>query len=478
MLGRLAAVAAGAALVATGLAGASTNFQLVRLSVDPYTNSTSQHKTEVEPDTFAFGSTMVVTFQVGRFSSGGSSNIGFATSTDSGATWTNGFLPGTTVYATPPGPYARISDPSVAYDAKHGVWIIAGLAIDNSVTGVGVTASRSLDGGLTWQNPVVVATTNGGFADKDWITCDDTPTSPFYGNCYAEWDDAGFGGVIHMNTSTDGGATWGPTRNTANNATGIGGQPVVGPNGTVVVPIDSQSSNDIIYFRSTDGGATWSTTTRVATITAHSSSGGFRNPDLPSAEVDKRGKVYVAWFDCRFRTSCSANDIVYAIIKPSGAVTSVKRVPIDPVTSNVDHFTPGIAVDPTAGGSRTRIGITYYYLPVANCGSTCELDIGFISSTDGGTTWSTATQLAGPMQPSWFPSAGGRMYGDYISTSFMGGGAFPGIIVGQAPTTKFHVSAYTVNPGLLADGGGVVANEAPVPGAASDYPLSPPLTAN
>src|SRR5437867_6776393 len=126
----LAVIAAGVALIATGLAGAT--LRLVRLSTDPYTNTTSQHKTEVEPDTYAFGSTMVATFQVGRFSTGGASNIGFATTTDSGASWTNGFLPGTTKYATPAGPYDRISDPSVAYDAKHGVWIISGLAISES----------------------------------------------------------------------------------------------------------------------------------------------------------------------------------------------------------------------------------------------------------------------------------------------------------------------------------------------------------
>src|SRR5690348_12077933 len=62
---------------------------LVQLSSDPYTNSTSQHKTEVEPDTFAFGSTFVSTFQVGRFFNGGASNIGFATSTDGGKSFTS-----------------------------------------------------------------------------------------------------------------------------------------------------------------------------------------------------------------------------------------------------------------------------------------------------------------------------------------------------------------------------------------------------
>src|SRR5689334_6041354 len=32
---------------------------LTRISSDPYTNPTSNHKTQVEPDTFAFGTTVV-----------------------------------------------------------------------------------------------------------------------------------------------------------------------------------------------------------------------------------------------------------------------------------------------------------------------------------------------------------------------------------------------------------------------------------
>ncbi|HEX9131081.1 MAG TPA: hypothetical protein VF844_02190, partial [Ktedonobacteraceae bacterium] len=32
---------------------------IVQISSDPYTNTSSQHQTEVEPDTFSFGSTLV-----------------------------------------------------------------------------------------------------------------------------------------------------------------------------------------------------------------------------------------------------------------------------------------------------------------------------------------------------------------------------------------------------------------------------------
>src|SRR5512136_981286 len=183
---------------------AFANATLVQISSDPYTNTTSQHRTEVEPDTFASGKTIVSAFQVGRFFDGGSSNIGFATSTNGGKSWTQGFLPGTTVFATPAGIYARTSDPTVAFDARHGVWLISYLGLFPNGNGaeVDVLVSRSTDG-LTWGNPVVV-NADGHFNDKNWTACDNSASSPFYGNCYTEFDDNTLGDLIQMSTSRDG----------------------------------------------------------------------------------------------------------------------------------------------------------------------------------------------------------------------------------------------------------------------------------
>ena len=118
------------------------------LSTDPYTNPTSQHHTEVEPDTYSFGSTEVSAYQAGRFfSGGGSTNIGWAVSHDAGVTWKTGFLSGTTVYVG--GTYDSISDPSVAYDPMHNVWLISSLGLTKT-RGNDVLVSRSTDGGVTW----------------------------------------------------------------------------------------------------------------------------------------------------------------------------------------------------------------------------------------------------------------------------------------------------------------------------------------
>src|SRR5579864_1311645 len=135
----LLSVAMLVALVSASLAlaapAAPATITLKHISTDPYTNSTSQHKTEVEPDNYSNGSTIVNAFQEGRFFDGGASNTGWATSTNNGSTWAHGSLPGTTVFATPPGIYARVSDPAVVYDAKHSTWLISSLGLQNGPGG-------------------------------------------------------------------------------------------------------------------------------------------------------------------------------------------------------------------------------------------------------------------------------------------------------------------------------------------------------
>jgi hypothetical protein len=391
------------------------------ISNDPYTNLDSQHKTQLEPDSFAFGNTIVAVSQSGRYvNGGGASNIVFASSQNAGRTWTTGGLPGTTVYQG--GPWPRISDPSIAYDPQDGVWLALGLGIDSFGTGHILLVNRSTDGGVTWSNPVTAAESTGSFWDKTWIVCDTWASSPFYGNCYIQYDDAGAGNTMRMVTSTDGGVTWGSIRTPSGGPSGLGGQPVVQPNGTVIVPYSGNGGSER-SFRSTDGGATWSSSTLIAGVTEHNVNGNMRTFSLPSAEVDGAGKVFVAWQDCRFRSGCPANDIVYSTSTDGLTWSAVTRIPIDPTNSNIDHFLPGIAVDRATSGSTGHLAVGYYYFPVSNCGQNCDLTFGFTSSIDGGATWTPGRQVSGPMDIPWIANTNqGRMVGDYISSSFTGDG--------------------------------------------------------
>jgi hypothetical protein len=440
------------------------------ISSDPYRNASSFHQTEVEPDTFSYGSTIVATFQVGRFIDGGASNIGWATSTNSGGSWQNGFLPGTTTYSDPPGQYARISDPSVAYDAKHDTWLIATLAIDSSVTPTAVLVSPSTDGGLTWGSPVAVATiTTGQAFDKEWIACDDTPASTFYGTCHVEWDDNGMGNALYLSFSGDGGATW--TASAVPPAPVIGGQPVVQPNGTVVVPIGDADPSHIESFVSDNGGVSYAGPFAVATISEHIVGGNLRTSPLPSAEVDGTGIVYVVWQDCSFESNCSANDIVMSRSSDGRHWSPVVRIPIDPIGGGVDHFIPGIAVDRDTSGTTAHLALTYYYYPSANCDtSTCQLDVGFVSSTDGGAHWTAPLQLAGPIHLRGLPlTTQGYMVGDYISTSISNGKAYS--VFATAKGTACTIGINSCEESIVAVANGLNSSSGLLFRAGLDHPV-------
>ena len=445
---------------------------LVRVSTDIFTNAASKHKTEVEPDTYAFGSTIVSTFQTARVPAGGSADIGFATSTDGGTTWTHGYLPGlTTNYKN--GTFFAVSDPSVAYDPKHGVWLILSLPITTNETAIDVAVSSSPDG-LNWANPVIVD--KSGVDDKPWITCDTTSTSPFYGNCYAEWDQGFSTGLVQMSTSTDGGKTWSAGKGTADGLAGIGGQPLVQPDGTVVVPIESDFTGGIVAFTSTNGGTSWTSSAPVASIDARGQDGGLRSPQLISATVDGGGTIYVVWSDCRFRTGCpsstSTDDIVMSTSTDGVHWSAVSRIPIDATTTTVDHFIPGIGADPNTSGSTAHLAMTYYYYPKASCGNSCQLEVGFTVSEDGGQTWTAGAHLAGPMQLSWItPSDLGQMVADYLAVAYSNGNPYGIFALALAPSgsTLNEFMATTTAPLLTSP-------DEPRFSSAGETPVSHPTT--
>jgi len=212
---------------------------------------------------------------------------------------------------------------------------------------------------------------------------------------------------------------------------------VVQANGTVIVPINNANETAVLAFTSTNGGTSWGSTVTVAGISHHTEAGGLRSGALITAEIDGASKVYVVWSDSRFERGGRANDLVMSTSTNGTSWTAVARIPADPVGSGVDHFIPGIAVDRSTSGTTAHLVVAFYYYPVAKCtSSTCKLDVGSSSSTDGGATWTATMNITGPMTLSWLPNTTqGRMVGDYISADFAGGTvAFPAFAVASAPT--------------------------------------------
>lgn len=386
----------------------------VEISTDPFDNPQSQHMTEVEPHVFTYGSTVVAAFQQGRYFDGGCSDIGFATSVDQGVSWQHGSLPGLTRFAGGDR-YDSVSDPAVAYNARFGLWLVVTLPVGGPSA---IFISRSADG-LSWDFPVTAASGGGwSFFDKPWIACDNSESSPFFGNCYIEWDEVFQGDLVLMSTSTDGGATWSEPATTTDSANGLGGQPLVQPDGRVVVSY--RGFDGIACFISEDGGNSWSQSVQISSLSEHNVAGELRAIALPSAAIDGDGTVYVAWADCRFRSSCRANDIVISTSSDGLVWSSPSRVPLEAVSGPGDYFIPGLGADRNTFAPTVSLALVYYHYPQANCSpASCRLIGGFVTSSDGGQSWSAPIDLTDPISLDWLADTNqGRMVGDYLGANY------------------------------------------------------------
>jgi hypothetical protein len=391
----LAGSLAALALVGTATAARPVPLRLVRVAVDRTTTQGSQHATIVEPDAAAAGSRIVTTFQVGRLFGGSSTSIGFARSTDAGRTWRSGVL-------APIAGSVR-SDPVVAYDGVHGRWLIAVLVNSASTSSLAVYTSAD---GLAWAPPVTAVayprddSGEGTSLDKEWLACDNA------GRCYLAYTDLAHGHEnVGVQSTSDGGATWSVPVLLEIDADQVSPavQPVVGPSGELVIAFFEDGLVEAV--RSTDGGVTFAPRERIADL-RFAPTRPLRGFSLPSATIDGAGQVYVAWPDCRFRASCSANDIVWSTSAAPGTWTPVRRA-----TRGTANFTlPDIA---SAG---SRLALSYYALRPSG------LDVYLATSKTAGSTWSAARRLNPKrMQLAWLAqTASGRMVGDYMGTVFSG----------------------------------------------------------
>ena len=379
-----------------------------RLSRDPYTTAGAQHETQVEPDSFTFGRTTVATFQVGRRFDGAATNVGWAATTNDGASWRSGLLPGLTTASLPPGPNTRASDPVVAYDAAHATWLISTLALEGPMTRLAINRSTN---GATWSaasNALEERAAEGIAFDKNWLACDNTASSPFYGRCYLVYTHSSDRDMLAVSWSSDGGLTW-STPVDIGARPGVGVFPAIRPTGEVVVVYLLQGGGfSIAASRSADGGATWGASVRIAEV-----DGGCRIPDfrafsLPSADVDRSGRVWASWHDCESPGS-SRNNAVFVSTSPDGVQWSAPVA----VTRGRNAVLPAIGTDAATG----RVAIAYMHSRAAG------IDVERVESPGAPTTWSPARRLSAHSMPlRWMPdTTSGRMLADYISVHYARG---------------------------------------------------------
>lgn len=279
----------------------------------------------------------------------GNVKCGYYASLDGGLTWTDGVLPESN--------YPFQGDPTVAHCADGSVAYVC-LSFSGAYQPHGLFFYRSTDGGQTWTAPRAVLNRPTGFpfADKEWVQCDRTPTSPYANRIYVTWTDFGISGSpILLRRSADAGATWSANVRVSDGASCQGSVIAVGPDGDVYVAWDN--GPDLGFDRSADGGQSFGTDRIPASVVDIPADPVFRRNSFPTMDVDRsagphRGTIYIAWSDNRNGDP----DVLLVRSEDGGSTWSTPiRVNDDPLGNGADQFFPWLAVDPEG-----RVVVTYF----------------------------------------------------------------------------------------------------------------------
>ena len=162
-----------------------------------------------------------------------------------------------------------------------------------------------------------------------------------------------------------------------------------------------------------------------------------------------------------FRTRLLVAATAVALVSLVGGVAALANVPLTQISS--DSFNAR-----TPGQHRTEVEPDTFA-----SGSTIVSAFQVGRFNNGGATWSSSTQLAGPMSLSWLPTTTqGVMVGDYISTSFAGGPAHGVIAVASPPSshTGLFDQAMFTPTGVSVSGGTTSSTADAIVSTGSDHP--------
>ena len=190
-------------------------------------------------------------------------------------------------------------------------------------------------------------------------------------------------------------------------------------------------------------------------MTAGHSVPQIRTSLLPTSAMDGAGNIYVVWQTRSFRVGSVAstpNDIAMSVMpaptdaKPEPAVRRAGSDPDRGRQHEREHerpLHPGDRGRPEHVGrhrapralllqlTRSRRAAT---LDPENPANQCELRVGFVSSTDGGATWSDPLYLASMGLPDLVRSSQGLMVGDYSTAD----------VIPAGPNAGNAISAFAV----------------------------------
>ena len=322
---------------------------------------------------------------------------GFYTSTDGGATWTVGLLPGLVRGNTSaPGSYESAGDPAIAAGPNNTFWY-ANLAFNRGDNANSVWVSRSTNGGSTWTSTPVLQTSAAGgatlFNDKEWVAAD--PTDSTGRTAYVTWTQfhTSTTGVtqsspIVISKTTDGGAHWSTPMQVSPAIQDQGSQVQVGADGSVYVVFETfgyHGHDWVAWTKSTDGGQTFGSTylpSQIADIASPLTGHQFRDNSFPMFAIDGAHQ-YVTW--ANNNTNNNADVVLIRSANNGDPTIGWTKATVSGGAGN--QFFPDVSA------RNGKAALTWY--SDANLTGDKYRARGTVS-TDNGSTWETAATLSAP----------------------------------------------------------------------------------
>lgn len=342
--------------------------------------------------------------------------VGYSYSTDGGLNWAPSQLLDSTLLQN----YPRNGDPVVAVDGSGNFYIsvIASNFSGNLTTAV----YKSTDEGVTFPNAYFVTQSNS--EDKEWMTCDMNPSSPYFNNIYISWSRFAADIGIKFSKSTNGGVNWSEAVNVSPVSSGIETAPgiCVSRNGQINLCWLglSGSSSEIRFVRSTDGGINFGTDITVSSgpplVLTIGNVYTFPAIAVDNSSGPRNGWLYITFADIRN----GDYDIFICRSTNSGANWSLPvRVNNDIINNGKLQIWPAIAVN-EAGN------LVITFIDTRNTPDNSIIECYMARSSDGGSTF-TNELISSAQSPTNYPGEpyGTVRFGEYIGVDYIGNRIVP-----------------------------------------------------
>lgn len=359
--------------------------------------------------------------------------VGYSYSTNGGLTWSGTQILDSTIL---PG-LTRNSDPVVTVDTA-GNFYISVIAISPTGSNLTLAVYKSTNGGVTFPNAYIASQT--GLEDKEWITTDLNPASPYLNSLYISWTKFSGSTGIHLVKSSNGGVNWSvPVRVSTATGNVQGSNVCVSPNGQInVVWLGYGGNANVMFDRSTDGGTTFGSDITIA-------SGAFPNglPNdvgtFPFIAVDNSGGPRNGWLYCVFADNRNGDCDAFLSRSTNAGInwSAPVRINNDALSNGKIQYWPVVGVNEYGT-------IAVMFMDTRNTPDNTIIEAWLALSYDGGSTFSNEA-ISSDQSPTNIPGSNVR-FGDYVDLDILGTNVVP--VWTDERMGGFNMEIYTAEIGI------------------------------